>query len=514
MAKAPACDDRLSPSEITKIIRAANTTAARLKTHSATWALKISENETNFLLVRRIQLPNQTRWLFDWIEKKKLHGFIRITATNGLWAVRQIYPIAETGPKFNLLASLTPEYETPFLFPITYSWIAQTELAFATNQSFLENAPVQSRTRSRIILRVPLSDIERQGLTSFIETPPPEAMSKYFRHVLENGRTYSIDLKTGLLCSGDSIFGRAELNEFKFIRKAPGDKSNKQAADAELFSTNRFTNWPAGQTVLVAHDPFPKVRKKRPLLNTSLLNLETGEIRRIPAHDFEGGSQACFHKNRHEIICSGANGLIVPEICKLNLATSSNTVLFNGLFKQPTLSPSGHALAGFLHTTRQISALTIYDFQKNNLRTIGSTNIWADSLAWLPDESGWIVSRQFNARLNTAAIFSLWRVDRDGNSVEIGSGAHPIVLPNTNRVLFRHPSGSWFTCDFDGRDTKPFGNRLTKFDSPVLSPDGKSLLFNSIEKDHDGELWLVDVETAQPKLLHKLKGYVRPIAWR
>lgn len=497
-------------------MRAANATAERLKTKSATWTLKISVGETNHLLIRRIQSPDQTRWLFDSIEKKKRRALIRIGATNGLWAVRQAHPISETEPKYTtLLATLTPEYETAFFYPFTYLLLAQTELAFATNKSFFEFARVESRTRSKIILRMPPSHDQREALAFFQEMPPQnEATSKYYHDVLENGRTYSIDLQTGLLSTGDSVFGRVELGEFKFIRKAFADKIEKRAADTELLSTNLFTNWPRHQTVLVAHDPFTKARKKRPSLYTSLLNLETGEIRRIPIHNFDLGSHACFLTNRCEVICSAAHALMESYVCKADLATGSNTVLFNGLFKEPTLSPSGKALAGFLHSTRQVSALAIYDFHKNTLRTIGPTNIWAGSLAWLPDESGWIVTRQLTGRLNTAGITTLWRVDWDGNSVEIGPGSAPIILPNTNRILFRHPSGSWFTCDFDGHNTKPFGNRLTKFNSPVLSPDGKSLLFQCTEKDHEGELWLVDVETAQPKLLHTLKGYARPIAWR
>jgi Tol biopolymer transport system component len=259
-----------------------------------------------------------------------------------------------------------------------------------------------------------------------------------------------------------------------------------------------------------------------PILSGYLLNLKTGDLRRLPFH----GAlclPGCFLSDRSEVVVSGLDPLgDMMGLFKVNLLTGENRRLTpDGLgykvMLAEDLSPDGKQLV----TISAFNGASVLDFQVSvldlkteELKPIGKPARIQALVSWLPDGDGFVLSRPESDTGSVDTPDNLTLMDMKGVMRDIRRGRWPVVLHKSRKILYQNEFELWYTCDLDGKNPELFADGLRGHGIPTVSPDERQVLFVQFPKGKLPRIRLFELGKSQGKFVVHASGLTTMPVWR
>jgi hypothetical protein len=507
------------------LVKLGQQTIDRLAAGSAEWDTSI---EMNGQTIRVETVWSRGAWkktLVGVADERRIELF-RIVQSGGLWAVW------EQGKPFGLYRP----YEAPLTFPGAYVMLALSEPLRIINVEMLSQATYDFTARDVASYHMPLSPAMRRsmeellaGVERYKDDPKMagnaqlQARLAGVREKLAKGIPLKVSLTTGLIEMRQIQDIECRFSNFRWL----------EAVDPQEFQVKK-EGW-ADFSKPVMQDKAPEAFAMfgyfaawRPGLKTNvpdahLLNLDTGDLRRIPY----GGMVSmpgCFLKDRSQVVVSGQTTTSGDlGLYKVDLKTGENTPLLGGdggfaAFLFPTLSPDGSTLALIAMDAKAAASLQfqvwLVDLKTGKPRKLSDP---ADVcfLSWLPDGSGLILVDRKSVDMKKPAIGTICRLDLEGKKTPIRPGDNPLLLGDGKTILFQDAAdGLWKTCDLQGGGVKLFGDGMKNYGFPSLGPDGRRILWMRFGGSDGPAPVVVDIATGAVKEVKHSPGLWSMPAWR
>ncbi len=415
---------------------------------------------------------------------------------------------------------LTRPYEAVLDFPLLYNFITPPR-ATVVDEGFFARARFLRFDGKRALYAVRLPDAAAGRLKNFlaqagqVTTPEAQARVAGLKQLLADGLTTEVDPETGIV---NSLSGPRQEQVVTFDPAAKLDES--------VFSLGSAGEPPApltaqalGQMVLIAHQAGWQKGMDPGDLETELLDVKTGALRRVPVKEGEA-MPGSFVPDRTKVVVAVNTGEGSIRPMEVNLLTGENRwlggdELATGSSLFPVVSPDGKS-AVVSHLPPDAvgfeSQLYLIDLKTGAAQKLGEPMDHA-FVSWLPGKAGLLLLRRVSADAKAEPKKMISRVSLKGEVQPVVEGNHPVLLADGKTLLFQAEDKKWKTCSLTGKDVKDFGDGFTGYGSPSPSPDGKQLVM--IHFDEDGPR-PVRVEL-KDKSIHPLtdaKGLFAYPSWR
>jgi len=469
--------------ELIRAEAAAAETARRVTTSPAAWTADCTLGSGAVISIDRLRAGDRQRMVFHLTPPGgRRTEVLRIIQRDGLW-----YVTDERG------AYKHRPYEYPAESPFVYLCLERSEPQAYDAGFFPADTRFQGTNGKIISLRRPLppatlgqvrngiAQLERLGEQ---RSPEQQALLRQLKDLADNGLLITVDQATGLLTE----YGTEKL------RTRFGPLTFPAAVDEQEFAIPD-RNWKdlsgdptAGDLndlVMIGHDSRVRPGGKVYDLDGRLLNVRTGQARRLP---FEGGvaMPGCFLKDRKGVIVCGTDietGYLRPV--QIDLKTGANKPLGG-----PELNAC-HVLGCDLSSdgkTLVISAVTpgdplktwsqLYtiDLATNATRPLGG-RIDTAGAQWTADGKHVVLLDRNYASNGEGPAQTIVLMDMNGKTTPIVRGALPQMLADRKTILFEEPGTDLLqTCDLRGGNIKPLGDGMKGYGFPAPAPDGKRML--------------------------------------
>ncbi len=425
-------------------------------------------------------------------------------------------------------------YEAELHAPAAYLMLSFSELSCLTSEDEMGAAKFEQWRGNIAGFREPLSSEDRsrseQVLAEVGNMSPSEKKSlnvnaiekkiATIKRAVADGIRFEVDSSNGVIVTSQTAKLLVAIEDFRWLDKVP-DSTFAIPKDVDWDDqTKRWPDADLNECAMVLYDPNFVMAQKQPSLDGYLLNLKTGQLRRLPYQGF-GSMPASFLKDRRSVIVSGFDVNGAFDLVRLDLESGENTRLSrrNGFSMGGEMSPDGKSMGAI----DMFASKGVTDFQISvvNLETgisnrIGEPSRWGGPFSWLPDGSGIILKRFERANgFNGIEPRVICRMDLNGNHTDILSGDSPLVLRKSNRILFQdNGTRLWHTCAFDGTQVELFGDGFKRHGTPAVSPDETRVLFNSFSDGEVPQLLLYEVGSGKGAPATKAPGFLSQPVWR
>jgi len=486
-AQSPAAPD---PKEIAE---AGQRSLARFQSEGAVWSVEIGPISDETLTVNVLAAANRRVTKVSVRSPRGTGEMVRIIERDGVW-----YVLEEGKP----LGKYRP-HEAPFSVPGARLFLAVAEPAFIVDPGQISSLRYEScsggvgiyRASLPEQLRTMLSRILKQVQELLDRAPSGKARKQLeqqqtaLREMLERGVRVEIDLANGLIVGRGDIKTPMALRDFRWVKTPP-----EEAFDISGHKWPDHTGDPTegvdpNDLVMFGHCRGWRVGMKDADTDTCLMNLKTGEMRRVP---YRGPISAtgCFLEPRTRVVVSGMdveNGAL--SLFEVDLRTGANRrlggeLLTGGHTLMPAASRDGTKVAALFNDFSAgmlASQVVVIDVKTGKATKIGKPMDTA-FLSWLPDTGGLIlITREFVA-YDKPAKATVARMSLDGTITPIVRGNEPVLLADGKTILFEGDDDRlWRTCDLAGQNVKLFADGLRGYGSPSPSPPGDRILWSRVD---------------------------------
>ncbi len=376
------------------------------------------------------------------------------------------------------------------------------------------------------MIRVPLVGEQRATAEGFLrevagleDKPGPELSANIaeIRRRLKEGSILRVGTQSGL--ARNVNLGGLSLNfePVRWMKKPPEIEIPKDLRDFSAPLAGKAENH-----IMIGHAGAWRPGRPEMEPGCRLLNLETGERRRVP---FEGGSclAGCFVAKRTQVAVTGRNSAGgVENLFLIDLESGKNrrlgsVALSTGVCYGPALSPDGKTLA-VLHRSSAEKILEVrfhlVDLESGESRPIGKA-FDGHSLSWLPDGSGLIGVIRRHEGPDQAGDRQIVRFGLDGSVTDLREGDFALLVgPQRDRIFFQGKDSAWFTCDLKGGDVKLVGAGLKKLSFPSVSPNGEHVIMMADVPGTGPSPVIVDLATGKPNPVKVGPGMWMAPVWR
>lgn len=527
LTTAPGADKKAGTPEVDKIIAASQITLQRLTTDLASWTVTYRATNDLVIQVKMVSTASRKSWSGS-IQRKNVNvPSFSIRQVEGVWQV------SEFGRAWKSLP-----YEPDLATPGAYAFIANSELKCIVSRELLASATFEKREQGKLHYRMALPAENREFLQRLLVelevamTDDPSLKPKLavegekIRTLLHHGQLVQIDEATGILTSFIVNNTEITVSDFKWLEAIPENTFPPvgelewqnppiQAADLKNYvMVGRDSRLEVGRT-----NKFGQIK---PLLSGHLLNLKTGDLRRLP---FRGTLclPGCFLSDRTEVVVSGLDPLSdMMGLFKVNLLTGENRrITPEGLgykvMLAEDLSPDGKQLV----TISAFNGASVLDFQVSvlNLKTeelkpIGKPVRIQAPVSWLPDGDGFVLSRSESDTGSVETPVNLTLMDMNGVMRDIRRGRWPVVLHKSRKILYQNEFELWYTCDLDGKNPQLFADGLRGHGIPTVSPDERQVLFVQFPKGKLPRIRLFELGKSNGKFVVHAGGLTTMPVWR
>jgi len=506
---------------VDKLAKVGARSVEKLKAGAASWTAVHTMDSGAKVSVNIVADPSRRRTTVAISSNGQDVEIARIVERNGLW-----YASDQSGD-----GKYRP-FEAPLAIPSTYIFLNRSEPMFFTQPTAFHAGKFLGVSGDIASWDLPLPPVARATLERNLEQikklrdANPEAFKrkdfetamKTLSDLLEHGERHEVDVRTGVVTRMGTEKMTTRIQEFKFLEKVDVGEFVVEGK-----SWTDFTKSPLGgdrsNLVMIGHTSLWQKGQKGGDLNAGILNVTTGEFRRIP---FTGSSAigGSFSKDRSKVYVSGLGNSGVMSLFEIDLQTGANRPIGNAILKSgfilsPVLSPDGKTIV-FVHGMQGPGLLTsrigLLDLATDETRYVGEpfdTGI----MSWLPDSTGLIVVERTYEQLDSVGERWVSRVDLDGRRTRLIRGDQPVVLGDGKTILYE-ADGLWNLCGLDGKNGRLLGDGLRSLGFPAPAPDGKRLLMMRFSPDRGPEPILLDLVTLEQKSITTVQGVWAMPAWR
>jgi hypothetical protein len=237
-----------------------------------------------------------------------------------------------------------------------------------------------------------------------------------------------------------------------------------------------------------------------------LLNVETGEIRRVPYSGYTAKGTG-FSTDRRSVYMIGGfadgQGNAIVTVDLESAAMSTTAIPVDGGQAQivdAVLAPDGGRMLlmrrdlveGVMDHFFELQPV-ILDLKTGKTEAVGK-RLRGYGMSWLADGSGLVyidagdplAGGGFGFGDETEkpqpTLLRLWKLDGSHEAIATGIDA-VLVLPDGNLLVRRTSDSLWYTCRADGSEQARLADGMPKWSDPAVSPDGKSILWLSTEPE-------------------------------
>jgi hypothetical protein len=506
--------------DIEALIQAGRKTKQKLLQAPAQWVIRCQLTPDDVLMIKVVVDGDRRSKVYAHRNGSQTMILCRVVEKDGVWFVDERGDRQKTRP-----------YEATLHFPGAYFYHSLADLIVVTDGRLLAEASFQSRKEGIATYRALPSARERQLLEQSISTydqlapQNPKAKNAEMeqqiltaKRILSEGIPLRVDETTGLIIETRIQNLPVSVNEFEWLEEAPAGVFNVQEAGwgDQTAPWSDPKDW-----MMVAYDPLAAPTAKKPALDGFLLNVKSGQLRRLP---FDGATAMpmCFLGDRTQVLISAFDLVGGTGLVKLDLLTGENIPI--------TLSPSsgGIPLGAALAPNKQEVAflqafasdgimgfqMRIVDLASSKIRSLGKPGRLGGPFSWLPDGSGLILKR-FIPTDSPAGIEDrmICRMTRDGKLTDVLHGDMPLVFNKSQRILYEE-EGLWHTCNLDGSDSKLFANGLKGHGFPSVSADEEHIAFMRFDKSTGPVLLIFDLGKSDGRRITSASGIVAIPTWR
>lgn len=439
-------------------------------------------------------------------------------------ALSRIAVLVERPDRWELItgpgeAQVTRPWEAELPYPLLYSLLGRSRAQVVTERLF-DKARFVRRDGRLAEYAMPHEPAQKAQLEHALElvsslpaSPKRDAQLQSLRTKLE-GKRLVVDVDTGLIVS----VGAPEptmVQSWEAIETVPDGAFDVSTSGEPPAPPSAES---LAHSLLVSHQPNWKPGAKESDLDTLLLDVDTGAVRRVPVRggiSMPGG----FLPGRTKAVVSvtGPDGSIRPV--EVDFVTGGNRPLGGealgpGQAMFPTAAPDGRTVAVSLVG----GGPSVLDFQLVliDLATDAVTKVGEPMdhafVSWLPKSDGLVLLRRFGDA-NAEKKHVIGRLSLTGEWTPIIEGDHPVLLADGKTILFLDAKRKWNTCGLNGRNVKPFGDGFDGYFAPSPAPDGKRLVMMHVE-DGTPRPVIVDLATKKVRPATELGGLFAWPAWR
>jgi len=462
----------------------------RLKTEPASWTAHHQMESGPDIRVEVLWAADKHRYVF-FLEDEDDGDDVevaRILMRDGFWYAREGRTAIKCRP-----------FEASFKVPNVYQCLLGSDLNFVVSPAQLAGASYQSNSENSAFFRIPLDVNAREEarswiarLDSVLAVNPQlrtniDLMDKLSqaKETFRDGRQVKVHLKHGFFRQSASARFTTQFRDFRWIEEM--EKGALDVADQSWLDQSGPP--PAGSfkdCVMFAYGPSQPPGETVPTLDGHFLNLQSGELRRLP---FAGAVSApgTFLPGRSRVVISGLPAGGGPSrLHELDLNTGRNRLFGSGQFAKGNLSgawlsPDGTTVATMEFggsTNPSAKQLWLIDLKTERATPVGQPFDFV-SPAWLPDSKSLVVVMVDEPPgEDRPGIRTLSRIDRNGRVTPLRKGDFPSVLRAKQRILYLDRDELlWYLCELDGSNAELYADGLSGYAFPTLSPDESRIIF-------------------------------------
>jgi hypothetical protein len=517
LAAEGAADPRLDPARLSETVEKS---IARLTEKGARWTAITQVKQKGEVEVEVVQFGGQCKYTATARVGGERTQIFQLIERDGSWYVKE---------KQGIFGKYRP-YEAPFFLSTAYVFLERGDLFFASADfgSFgvLEGVadgvacfrqPIDEETKA--LLRQMLSQMDalpKEGPLS----AKLQAERKRMADFLEHGLLVEVDLATGILTRYGAPDVRTRIEGFAWLDSVPENAFTLDGAYPDF--TSDPTAADLNESVMIAHCGVWKPGlAEGGDTDVRLLNLKTGELRRIP---FLGAAAlpGCFLKDRKRVVVYGMmTGHVGVGLYEVDLSTGENrklggAALDEGFCFGSCVSPDGKLVA-VKHMTvpnpTLPSQIYVVELESGDARKIGEI-VGGLHLSWMPDGKRILMTREEFTAWDKPSEGTICTMALDGTVEDICPGEWPVLI-GRNRIMFTpREKRVWHTCNLDGSDVKILGDGLRDYGFPTVSPDGTRLLMMRFDKARGPRPTVIKIGDSRGREAVRLGGLWGMPVWR
>ncbi len=510
-----------TPPDLEEVAAKGRQTVARLATQPAGWRLRFEVPGPVDIVLEVVQAAEMRRTAISFQAGERTQPFAEIIERDGLWYVRS----AEGNFKYR-------PYEAPLSVPSLYIFLPHREPSvliegdkslgrFVRLNDVVATYSIPLPEAKREALQAARRDLQRAKVAGAVEDPRAQQNLADIDQLLETGREVQIDTQTAIFVAGGTPRYQFYLEEFQWFEKLAASTFAIDDTQWTDRSGSLLRSGDTGSDIVISHQPRWKPGQEAGDMDVLLLNLRSGETRRLPYALGEVAS-GCFSADRQRCYIAGSVpvegtiGIFEIDLMTGNHRRLGGAELQTGITMFPTLAPNGRRLAVLRQepTAGPLkSRVHIVDIPTGKSLPIGEAHDLAH-LSWLPDGRGIILVSREMVALDQPSVSTICRLGADGTLTPLRKGDSPIVLGSKKRILFQDEDDLWKTCELDGGDVRIVGNGLPQHGFPAPSPDDKRAIFMKFGEAAGPRPHLVNLETGQSQPLDIGPGLWAKPVWK
>src|SRR5438093_5305859 len=306
--------------DIESIVKAGKASLDRLENASASWSAIHRLQNGAKMSVEVLHQGERRRWTFSELTARGKKTFCRLMQRDGVWFVSELERRAKYRP-----------YEATLNIPLGYLFLVLAEPAFLIDTEGLSDAKFDHLDGDLAVYHFPLPSEQQNFIkgalrelehmaeldSTVLKDVDKSDNLKFLKERLENGIRFTVNRKTGLIVSRDSKGIATTVENFKWL-----DHVRESEFAVRLDGWKDFSNIPSTEDVsewtLVGYDPLFEANGSQPAPDAHLLNLRTGELRRLPYEGF-GTLPGCFLHDRRSVISTGFGWEGEMQLLKVDL---------------------------------------------------------------------------------------------------------------------------------------------------------------------------------------------------
>jgi hypothetical protein len=521
----PAADQLL----LRQLVETAERTKARLESEGATWTVRVDLENGVAVDVEVDQFPQESRHVIKAVAGGKSETIATVIARDGVWYVDDGASLGRYRP-----------FESPFPIPTAVFFLLASQLHLVP-KDVLDDGSLKSVEPSgnrRVVLRLSGTDLQNDNLRSLISKIEGQLGARLkaagkpltrdqlreldeLKARLSKGFPMIVDQQTAVVLDR-GLPPKNEVHCRGFSWTEPGAVPNWHVESRQWKDFTRTISANELRDVIqIGHSRMWRPGNPTGDTDLMLFNVRTGMVKRAP-FPFGTALSGCFSRDRTRIYVSGTKlDESAVRLFEINIMTGETRLvgdeaLAHGIWMNPVLSPDGTILAAMqiFQGAGLSSQLHVIDLGTSKSEAVGKPMDVA-YLNWHPDGKS-LLSRlsESNLKDNTSRSFIL-QVTLDGQTRKLRKGDSPRVLPMARRILFEDPDDDrlWKTCDFEGQDSRLFGDGFKGFGFPTPSSDGRLLMMKFVNGKAP-QPCLIDLDSFEVTPIEVGPGIWGRPAWR
>jgi hypothetical protein len=496
----------------------------RIKRDGAGWTAEIDTNEAGVVQVEKMVRGGKARYSVAFRLGARVLPVTEIVVTDGLWYVTR------DGKKEKFR-----ENEADFGGLPVYAYLAMAETGVFVSEE--TSGKVAGTAGGLVKCRVEMPEELRRQIAKMLEdgrkmlsaNPDGKGAPEYqktlekLEKLLAEGSVREFDAETGIMARATDVSKTLTVRDFRIL-------SEKDERAFEIKGNYVDQTGPLAASmddvVMMGHNSYWRAGGKLGDLETVLVDLKTGNYRRVPYAGIGGGGG--FSADRKKAWVSAQQmGSSAMSIVEVDLATGANRrfggkLANSGFNMGAEASPDGKWVC-FGHREIGGAAMinaqwVLVDLKTGEEQTVGEKADdgfmnWAEGNVMVFPRRERVDMSQPGAGEKIPAS-TVCKMDLQGKVTELVKGSLSVVLGDGKTILYQSAK-QWKTCDLEGKNEKMVGDSLAGYSFPAAAPDGKRVLMMYYgDKTKGPQPRIVTVETGAVEEVKVGPGFWAIPVWR